>query len=483
MAVLDALSAKGVEVLRSPRDLAAHVRHVADEGNPFVALFVSNCDVELLDPYARAASRRDAASIEEASQHGEALLIHRRYAQNAAAHKVVCELAFALASFLGVQLPHHVVRDAVSGEGYAMTPSVVTPMPQRKSRYDPRSRTQLLPDTATPVPEAGSEVDAGSGGWVQTKPGPGVAAKEPPLLPGATDWKPVGGSRVIRPHNQLRTRTVVSLVVLALVIMVGSYAGMSLVFGMPTWLGGEPEEVVAVANDFVGTWYPERYIPSESDPTGYKAQRGLVQQGNLTIAEDGTFTRDFYPDHFSGSWTVEDGTLMLTPGTNGEHFSWDEDDATPREGVLEDGKLVVTYYSGSQVVYASEEPEQQETVTLEGLWEIVEWVEQGEVRYGEDVFDEYRQNKWYSIYLDVRDDGTIEWDNQGEKRTGTWKVTGEDEGFVHIDSPKGDGTFWEGIIKIKNGELVFTFHGEDYYQVFVSIDSDPRESGELTVNK
>ncbi|MBR3316516.1 MAG: lipocalin family protein [Atopobiaceae bacterium] len=448
VAVLDALRTKGAEVLHAPRELVKHVRAVADQASPYVALFQSNCDLELLDPFALAVAGDDAKDVEDAARRAESLLVQKRFAREEAAHKVCCELAFALATFMGVQVSPQIVRDAVAGEGYVMTPSVVTPL----NRGFVSMHSEKVPS-----------VDSSS---------------QPIVTPQTVAYGHRGWSK---------TRTAVTYFFIALAVFVGTYAGLSVLFEPPTWLSLDEE--TSVEADLVGTWYPESIDTLDARFVSYKERSLFAQQGELQLMRDHTYTTEFYPDSFTGEWKLEEGELELLPGTDGDYHMRKEQWGTDScYGVIENEKLIMTYPIGKNadgeyiVVYGKDDP-RDVTSNLVGMWEIVEWCEKGEVRYGEEVFEGFRNNNLYSIYLDVREDNTIEWDNQGQKRSGTWKATSQDEGFVHIDAPKKskkkDDAFWEGIIELKGENLVFHFHGEEYYQVFRRIDSDPRESGTL----
>ncbi len=482
-AVYRSLNEGGVGLLSSPQRFLAYVMDWVDPEDPMLAVLESNCNTEFMEIFATSARNLTTEAMSQSAARAVTLLVDVRFIHPDIARQLTSQIAYGICTFAGVAVPEEVRASVASGVSSW----------QGSDSWGSSGGTQQSSSYAGPQ---GSSVYSGSSGDATSSMRARSAA--------STNSQPWGGSAATStgtqfnqatsdfvpspspvPLQPVRKRGHAGLIV-TIIAVVAVLGVAAFVFLSRGGLGGDnsDERVSTLSSTkapsaFVGTWNPASVQVEGSDEKDYKVRLRRAQEGELTLRDDGTFVRSVFPDLLEGSWKQTGGTTAeLEPRTeDGMLYTWDSEDlAHPVQVTLDPDSesLSIVYADGVSATYEKDGTNLSPDPFV-GLWQVDELVQGGVVQFGKDVFDADRAAGWYTEYLDVRGNGTLIWDRQGDKSEGSWRMTGPAQAVFFVRDVREQGAYWCGIMERGNdNRIVFYFGGEGDKEVFSHMDKDNR---------
>lgn len=488
-AVYRSLNEGGVGLLSSPQRFLAYVMDWVDPEDPMLAVLESNCNTEFMEIFAASARSLTTEAMSQAVARAVTLLVDVRFIHPDIARQLTSQIAYGVCTFAGVVAPEEVRVSIASGASSWQ----VSDSWQGSDSWGSSGGTR---QSSSRVGSQGSSVYGG--------PDDDVASSMRVGSAGSTNSQQWGSSAATYTGSQFNQATsdfipspspvspqpvrkrghvgpIIAIIAVAAVLGVAAFA-----FLLRGGLGGDNSDgrvstlsSTKAPSAFVGTWNPASVQVEGSDEKDYKVRLRRAQEGELTLRDDGTFVRSVFPDMLEGSWKQTDGTTAeLEPRTEeGMLYTWDSQDlAHPVQVTLDPDSesLSVVYADGVSATYEKDGTNLSPDPFV-GLWQVDELVQGGVVQFGKDVFDADRAAGWYTEYLDVRGNGTLIWDRQGDKSEGSWRMTGPAQAVFFVRDVREQGAYWCGIMERGNdNRVVFYFGGEGDKEVFSHMDKDNR---------
>ena len=482
-AVYRSLNEGGVGLLSSPQRFLAYVMDWVDPEDPMLAVLESNCNTEFMEIFAVSARNLTTEAMSQAVARAVTLLVDVRFIHPDIARQLTSQIAYGVCTFAGVVAPDEVRVSLVSGaSSWRGSDSWDSSGGAEQSSSYVRTQGSAVYG-ASGDDAASSMRDRSAGSANSQQWGDASATSAGTQFNQATsDFVPGPSPAPVQPVRK-RSNVGIVLAIVAAVAVLGIVAFVFLSRG-GMGVDNNTEHVSTLASAkapsaFVGTWKPASVQVEGPDEKDYKVRLRRAQEGELTLRDDGTFVRSVFPDLLEGSWKQTDGTTAeLEPRTeDGMLYTWDSEDLShPVQVTLDPDSesLSVVYADGVSATYEKDGANLSPDPFV-GLWQVDELVQGGVVQFGKDVFDADRAAGWYTEYLDVRGNGTLIWDRQGDKSEGSWRMTGPAQAVFFVRDVREQGAYWCGIMERGNdNRIVFYFGGEGDKEIFSQMEKDNR---------